>query len=865
MSAFHRCHDRAAGSPIEEIGGTGLICEPCKGILREAVRFDGGRPVAGGPARPPRIGEKMRSSVLSLLLIMLVCAGPGWVCAEDVEGPEIADVIVEGGVTLTVDTVTYYLGMETGDLMNEGFLSDGFRRLWESGLVEDLKIEAETLEDGRVNLIVTVVERPFVNSVLFEGNKKLSATDIKDRLDEAGIEVPRNVPLRMAQLTKIENALGALYAAEGYRSARISFEVEDLGRNRRRVVYTIDEGGKVKIGEILFVGNDAYSNGRLQRALKKTKETSFYRKWGKSIIYSDEAWEEDRQNLKEFYLNHGYIDVKVGQPTVELIAKHPDAKTLKKQKFRAKITIPVEEGEPYRLGEVTVEGAEVFPVELLAGRVGAESNKVYSYKVIDAGLEGIRDLYHNRGYIYAYTNEVRKKREGVEENIVDVVVDIFEGDRFRLGRLEFSGNTSTKDKVLRREFRITEGNWMNMGLFRSSVFKVNALGYWKLEEEPLEFDFDEENKKVNVTVKGQEVGRNDLQFGAGYSELDGFFVQASFNTRNFLGRGESLGVSIQAGGRADYYTLSFTEPYLFDRRILLGASIFSTSTDIADFFRETTGATLSMGFGLGMWGSMTGLLSYENVVSRFAVANFGGPGDPTSGHDRPVDLPPVESIPLENAIELFKGKTMAFTPGYRYDTRDDPFDPNRGTGINARIRMAGGPLGGDFDYIRPEFTLTKFMPLSRKNKSIFAFNSEIGQFFPYNDSEIPLYERYRLGGDRTLRGLPYYSVRPRTEDGEFFFTEAGSIMGGDRYWLFNIEYQYRIGGPVKLVLFTDIGNTYHEDQGWDLSLYRQTYGVELRIFLPIFQAPIRFIYGIVVDPFPLEDSSDFQFSIGTTF
>jgi len=116
-----------------------------------------------------------------------------------------------------------------------------------------------------------------------------------------------------------------------------------------------------------------------------------------------------------------------------------------------------------------------------------------------------------------------------------------------------------------------------------------------------------------------------------------------------------------------------------------------------------------------------------------------------------------------------------------------------------------------------------------------------------------------------LRGLPYYSVRPRTEEGDFFFTDAGSIMGGDRYWLFNFEYQYRVGGPVKLVLFTDIGNTYHEDQGWDFSLYRQTYGVELRIFLPIFQAPIRFIYGIVLDPYPLEDSSDFQFSIGTTF
>jgi len=851
--------------PIQEDVGTGLICGPGKGILSKAACFDSCRSVTGGSAWSCRIGEFMKSSVLSILLIFLVCAVPWSVEAQDVEGPEIADVLVEGGVTLTVDTVTYYLGMEAGDYLNDEFLSDGFRRLWESGLVEDLKIEAESLEDGRVNLFVTVVERPFVNSVIFEGNKKLSATDIKDRLDEAGIEVPRNVPLRMAQLTKIENALGDLYAAEGYRSARISYEVEDMGRNRRRVVYTIDEGGKVKIGEILFVGNEAFSNGRLQRSLKKTKETSLYRKWGKSIIYSEEAWEEDRQNLKEFYLNHGYIDVKIGQPAVELIAKNPDAKTLKKQKFRAKITIPVEEGMPYFLGEVTVEGAEVFPEKLLASRVGAELNKTYKYKVIDEGLEGIRDLYHNRGYIYAYTNEVRKKREGAEENIVDVVVDVFEGDRFRLGRLEFSGNTSTKDKVLRREFRITEGSWMNMGLFRSSVFKVNALGYWKLEEEPLEFDFDEENKRVNVTVKGQEVGRNDLQFGAGYSELDGFFVQASFNTRNFLGRGESLGVSVQAGGRADYYTLSFTEPYLFDRRILLGASIFSTSTDIADYFRETTGATLSMGFGLGMWGSMSALLSYENVQSRFAVANFGGPGDPTSGHDRPVDFPPVEIVPLENAFERFDGKTVALTPGYRYDTRDDPFDPNQGTGINARIRMAGGPLGGDFDYIRPEFTFTKFVPLSRKKKSIFAFNAEIGQFFPYDDSEIPLYERYRLGGDRTLRGLPYYSVRPRDENGAFYFTDAGSIMGGDRYFLFNLEYQYRVGGPVKLVLFTDIGNTYHEDQGWVFSQYRQTYGVELRIFLPIFQAPIRFIYGIVVDPYPLEDSSDFQFSIGTTF
>ena len=155
-------------------------------------------------------------------------------------------------------------------------------------------------------------------------------------------------------------------------------------------------------------------------------------------------------------------------------------------------------------------------------------------------MQGVRDIYHNRGYIYAYTNQVVIDREGAD-HVVDVAVDVFEGDRFRLGRLEFSGNTRTNEKVLRREFRVAEGDWMSMGVFRSSVFKVNALGYWKLEEEPLEFDFDDEAKRVNVTVKGKEVGRNDIQFGAGYSELDGFFAQAMFNTRNFLGRGETLG------------------------------------------------------------------------------------------------------------------------------------------------------------------------------------------------------------------------------------------------------------------------------------------------------------------------------------
>jgi outer membrane protein insertion porin family len=795
----------------------------------------------------------------AIFLLTLSASGP---LAAQEEGPYIADIIVEGGITLTVDTVSYYIGLMPGDPFIPEEISEGFHRLWESGLFEDIRVEVEPLESGDINLYIVVDERPFVSSVIFEGAKKLSASTLKDKLDEQGLEVPRNVPLRMAMLSRLETAIKEIYDTEGYRSARVDFNVEKVSKRERRVIFNIDEGAKIKIAEISFVGNESYSDRRLRMSLKKIKEKSFYRFMGSKLIFSEEAWEEDRENLRDFYKDRGHIDIKIGQPEMQLLAKKPNAPTLKKKKFRLHIEIPVEEGEPYTIGSIRVEGATVFDPKRLVTLFDVELGKTYRNKAIEAGLETVNNFYQNTGYVYSYVSPVMERRE--EGHVVDVVIDVFEGDQFHLGRLEFSGNTVTRDKVLRREFRLPEGSLMNMGMFRASVFKVNALGFWKLEEEPVEFDFDDENKRVNVVVKGNEVGRNDIQFGAGYSELDGFFGQLMFNTRNFLGRGDTLGISLQTGRRTDYYTLSFTEPYFMDRRIILGGSIFKTNLELDDFFRETTGATMTIGFGLGMYGSMSALLAYEDVYSKYAVARTGVPGfDDTDGHQRPWELPPIDPPDEEVNFEVFEGRTVSITPSYGRDSRDDPFDPNRGTRLLLRGRIAGGPLGGDYDYYRPEINYSQFMPLTKK--TILAFNVEAGQFLTYDDSEIPVYERYRLGGDRSLRGIPYYSVLPRTEDGDFFYTPGGSQMGGDRYWLFNLEYQFRLGGPVKLVAFVDTGNTYHEDQGWDFSLFRKTTGLELRVFLPIFQAPIRFIYGYNIDPFPEEDSGDFQFSIGTTF
>ena len=253
----------------------------------------------------------------------------------------------------------------------------------------------------------------------FEGHHKLTTSDIKDKLDEKGIEIPRNVPLKLGDLTRIQTALKEIYDTEGYRSARITYTVEDVSKTEKHVVFHIEEGGKVKIREIDFTGNKVFSDSKLRRALKKTKEVSWYRLFGKKIVYSKEAWEEDRDNLRKFYLNHGYKDVKIGKPKIKLVAKHPNAESLKKKKYRLEITIPVEEGQPYTLGSLKLSGVKVMDVEKLTKVFDVKPGKRYRFKEIDDGMETIRDLYHNLGYIYAYTNQVLENRKGAD-HVVDV-------------------------------------------------------------------------------------------------------------------------------------------------------------------------------------------------------------------------------------------------------------------------------------------------------------------------------------------------------------------------------------------------------------------------------------------------------------
>jgi outer membrane protein insertion porin family len=797
-----------------------------------------------------------------VLATYVLLAGAGAAVAQGLQG-EVAEVQVVGGTTISAETVEYYLGVTVGDPYDAAAIAGNFHRFWDSGLVEELKVESEEVSPGKVKVIITVKERPKVTEWDFEGNKKLSDSTLREKLDTAGVTMRRNTPLRMSEVQRYKQSVRDIYATEGYASATVDAVVEDVGAVTRKVVFRVDEGAKIKIGAIRFEGNEVFSDRALRGSLKKVKQKSISRMFGKKLIWSKEAWGEDSENLKKYYMNRGYKDILVGEPKVELIAKHPDAPTQKEKGFRMEVSIPVQEGSQFRLGNLEIKGNTVIQTAQLRRMYEVQLNHKYKHNLIEAGNEGVRTLYQSRGYIYAYTNQVAVDREA-EPGVTDVVIDVYEGTRYRLGRIEFTGNSKTQEKVMRREFRIFEGDWMDMGAFRKSVFKVNQLGFFKLMEDPLEFKFDDENKLVNVTVKGQEVGRSDIQFGAGYSEIDHFFAQVIFNTRNFLGRGEVLGVSVSSGSRQDTYSLSFTEPYFLDRRMVIGGSIYKQKTTLDDYFRDSQGGSIVWGFSPSFFGQFSIVYGFDDAYVKYTTSRTLAAGQlPRFPHQRPLDPPYADAPPPEQFFDTYTGVTSSVTPSLAFDSRDDPFDPSQGLTYFGRMRIAGGVLGGDFNYFRPEVGASIYHPLTRRY--ILAGNVETGEIFPFAGSEIPIYDRYRLGGERSLRGFEYYSVLPRTKKGLYFTTAAGARVGGDRYLQLNLEFQVKLGGPIKFILFSDIGNTWHEKQGWELNLMRYSAGAELRIFLPMFQAPLRFIYGVNLDPFPDEQGTDFQFSIGTTF
>jgi outer membrane protein insertion porin family len=782
----------------------------------------------------------------------------------------IVGIRVLGYQTVAPDTIAHYLGVKVGDPYDPEKIRENFQALWDVGLLENVSIEAERGSSG-VTLLITIEERPTIHDIEFQGNKKFSTSQIKDKLKEAKAEVKTGAPLSLRDIAKARSAIADYYAENGYRSATVDYKIEDVSKTDKKVVFVIDEGDKIKIAAIRFQGNRVFSEWRLRQAMKKTKVNTWFRFLAEtSTTYSQANYDADVENLKNLYQSKGYKNIVVKDPTLDIFVKNPRAKP-KKQKKRVRIAIPLVEGDQFFTNKIDIvkvnqtgqpsDEAEtfVFPKASLAREFrDLPAGSVLNRDRLVEALARIESRYKSRGYIYWFADPVYKE---VADHRVDVEVRLFEGDKYYLGRLEVHGNSSTRDKVIRREFALNEGDVMNMEAVKKSLQKLQQLGYFKVAEEP-DFSVRSNEKRVDLTLKGSETSRNEVQFGAGYSALDGLFGQFSFQTRNFLGRGEILGASGQVGKVSNYYNFSYTVPWFMDRNQTVGASLFRTDVNYLNIDEKRTGGSTFFGRGLGLFDSWSVVYQYEDVRANFPVQG--------------AQVPPGQPVPPAK-LTLVSGRTSSITPGYRYDSRNDPFDPNQGFRLFGSAQIASAAFGGTNDFIKPLLGTSGYLRLPFPRLAYLAYNLEGGYVVPYGGQNVPIFERFQLGGEQSLRGFRAGAVLPLEKNNQVFTDDSGRILGGDKYFVLNLEYVFATAGPAKLLAFTDVGNTYHESQGLDLTRVRSSVGLELRIFLPIFQAPLRFIYSWNLHPitpidqfgFPInnlkERRSGFDFSIGRTF
>lgn len=754
----------------------------------------------------------------------------------------------EGLEALSDETLSYYLGLEVGRPLNRAGLNRAIHDLWSRGLIDDIQVE-EQATDGGVTVRVILRERPLLRSVEYEGLKKLNRSDVEDRIDEERIRVREGVPLESGELRRLERALVDLYAEKGYRFAEVSHTLEEVGVGEVRVQFAVDEGDKVKIEDVNFEGNTVFSDFRLGLALRKTRPSGPLSKILKRDLYNVATFEEDMERVRELYRERGYKNILIGEPELEIRALRPDADSVKEQKRRLFLTIPIDEGERWKFGQISVDGNEVYADELLLRAFDRPRTQWLKASAIDKGVESLGDLYRNSGYIYSTVDVELRERP---DNVADVLIHVDEADQYFVGRLEFQGNDRTRDRVLRREFRIQEGRVLNMGALRSSLYKLNQLGYFQLDEDnPVEFEnFDTEKHTVDLRVRGEEADRTELLFGGGWSELDGFFGQFSIRTQNFLGRGETLSVAIQTGGTSDRYDFSYFVPWIRDRPQSAGFQIFDRSFDYTFLDQrqqqDETGIVLTYGRSGGLFTSTRLSYSLTDLESRIETLNAAGE--------------------IDAFVDSYSKSTLR--PSWLYDSQDSRIEPTRGMRIDASLEYAGGFLGGEVEFWRPELSFTYYKPVTRAPaRTVLGVNFELGYLDPFGDNDLPLLERYYIGGSRSVRGFANRSLYLRDSNGNAIRDQFGNILGGTEYAEMGLEYHVLLGGPFRLVFFADAGGVFDPSLGVDYDRHNMRYsaGAELRMFVPVFGLPLRFIYASNLDEKPGDRFESFQFDVGTSF
>jgi len=780
--------------------------------------------------------------------------------SAEAQVPIIKAVEVEGTSRLSAETVLFYIDIKPGDILSPAAVTQQIRELYALGFFEDIRTYTEPHEDGIV-LIFVVVERPLVDGIRIEGSEKVKPDTIKERIT---IELKK--PLDKCKLAESTVAVRKLYLERGFSHAKITPEVHRISPESVVVVFSINERAKVKVSDVTIAGNVTFSSFKLKGALitreRFTKHPIsgarfFFTKLGK---FDAQELERDRLRLERFYKSNGFLEVKVAAPEVEY----------NEEREGLVIKFTISEGKSYKIATTSIEGNTVLPTDTLMeglrhiaipGRMrfgvfqGYEGKLIagasYSLAVQEAAVAAIRELYASRGYIYAQirvTHELHK-----DAGTVDILISIDEGEQYRLGRLSFTGNTRTRDKVLRREVKLAEGDILDMTKLRAGIDKIRYLGYIQPEIEP-ELDPDYEKKTADVSIGIKEGRLHEFRLTASYSQYQRFGIGGSIVEHNFLGYGQTLGVTAHFSDKTKTYEINFDEPYFLDTDYSFGVGIYDRETEYQWYTRKSAGSRLTFGKRLADHIYISNTYRLEDIqISDIDKGEYRS-NDRDMHWDPDVDsddrLAPLES---DVSYEAETSLTSSDTVSIRWDSRDNWIKPTRGVYAFATGRFAGSFLGGDNDFYKLKAEVAHHYPVLER--LTFTTKGRIEYGDGYGGDDLPMFERYYLGGAMLGgRGFDTYEIGPKDK--------YGNSVGGNKSLLFTAELFYVLADPLHVGVFWDAGQVFPEGEDYDLDLLRTSYGLELKIFVPMFVYPIRLVYGIKRKPFKGEERSSFDFAIG---
>ena len=717
----------------------------------------------------------------------------------------IAKIEFKGNRKIESSALGQVIKSARGNLFSEAEITSDIKAIYKMGYFDDVAVDVTSSPEGKIIAFI-LKEKALISEIRIKGNKAIEKSEIEGVLTFKVQQV-----LNPEKIVASTDKIKALYDNKGYYNAEIRYAIDKEGDKNVIVTYNITENERLYVKAISFEGNRAFTSKELKN-LMSLAEKGIFSFLTDSGILKKAQLKQDTDKLNAFYLNHGFINAQVGEPQIT------------HDKKGIYVKIPIVEGKQFKVGKVDITGDSltVSRSELL-NKLNIRKKEFYDREAIMKDMEYLTQACNDDGYAYADVAPRTVPQEKTQT--VDVTFNIKKGHEVFFNRITITGNTKTRDKVIRRQLAFNEGDLYSSSKLKSSYMALNRLRYFEEINFQTEKGFDETLTDVNINIKEKPTGM--FSIGAGYSAQDHAMGTAQISQQNLFGRGQILSLKASIGTVTNMYELSFIEPWLFDMPLWSKFDLWSAQRQYDTYNLNTQG--FGMTFGYPLWPFVTGYVGYK--LFRNDVAD-------------------VQDT-AANIIKEEAGKTTesVVTVSLTKDTTDDFMFPTKGYKNSGTIDYAGGPLQGSTDYIRYGAKSAWFHPLPLD--TVFSVRARGGFIQRTGDTDVPIFERYYLGGIDTLRGLRDVGPRdPVTND----------PVGGFTMLCFNFEYIFPLvkNAGMKGVVFFDTGNAW--DSGWHLDDLRKTVGVGVRWYSPI--GPLRLEWGYVLDQKQNEASNRFEFTIG---